>query len=153
MKATNLLKNKGILFLEQLLEANRMKLMKWKHICVENECNSSGVQPKWYLLWIFNEDVKINKNEIITWNENYNTLGSSQKTKSQGANIGLHMIPNSINNSPNVRDVKEVLKSMKIVVVKECWIYIENKKSRAIKSRKEKLNDNMIKPYETYNSR
>ncbi|PKB97587.1 hypothetical protein RhiirA5_432855 [Rhizophagus irregularis] len=66
MKATNLLKNKGILFLEQLLEANRMKLMKWKHICVENECNSSG---------IFNEDVKINKNEIITWNENYNTLG------------------------------------------------------------------------------
>ncbi|POG60175.1 hypothetical protein GLOIN_2v1788243 [Rhizophagus irregularis DAOM 181602=DAOM 197198] len=152
MKATNLLKNKGILFLEQLLEANRMKLMKWKHICVENEY------------------VKINKNEIITWNENYNTLGVFTKNlieieieisyrifnlniKSQGANIGLHMIPNSINNSPNVRDVKEVLKSMKIVVVKECWIYIENKKSRAIKSRKEKLNDNMIKPYETYNSR
>lgn len=41
---------KGILFLEQLLEADHERLMKWKHFCAENEINFKGKIPKWFKL-------------------------------------------------------------------------------------------------------
>lgn len=54
------LKNKRVLFLDQLIEHNKDTLMKWSHFCVESQNKTTGIQPKWYdrILNIVYKDVK-----------------------------------------------------------------------------------------------
>ncbi|PKC56954.1 hypothetical protein RhiirA1_473237 [Rhizophagus irregularis] len=41
-------KNKDVIFLEDLLEANSINMLKWKHLCKEKGLNTKGKTPKWF---------------------------------------------------------------------------------------------------------
>jgi hypothetical protein len=49
MKSAQSRRLKNVIFLEQLLENDNTRLMKWKHFCMENEINSKGKTPSWFL--------------------------------------------------------------------------------------------------------
>ncbi|GET58632.1 hypothetical protein GLOIN_2v1770769 [Rhizophagus irregularis DAOM 181602=DAOM 197198] len=41
-------KSKNIMFLEDILEADGITLLKWKHLCKEQVLNTKGKTPKWF---------------------------------------------------------------------------------------------------------
>src|SRR5437773_957783 len=41
-------KKRKLLFLEQLLEEDNKRLLKWKHLCMEQGSNIKGKIPKWF---------------------------------------------------------------------------------------------------------
>ncbi|PKC09158.1 hypothetical protein RhiirA5_375674 [Rhizophagus irregularis] len=41
-------RNKDIMFLEDLLEADGINMLKWKHLCKEKGLNTKGKTPKWF---------------------------------------------------------------------------------------------------------
>ncbi|PKY48522.1 hypothetical protein RhiirA4_464147 [Rhizophagus irregularis] len=76
---------KGILFLEQLLEADHERLRKWKHFCTENEINFKGKIPKWFKL--IENEVKEEGIGLETWNDiNGNPVFGEDKKKVQSKN-------------------------------------------------------------------
>lgn len=107
---------KGILFLEQILEADQERLMKWEHFCVENEIGFNGKIPKWfeiiekeiteegtrklkekYLIKnfdkrkihmkLFDENEKVTKKSLVTWNDEQGIpIFGEDKKKSQSKN-------------------------------------------------------------------
>ncbi|GES80037.1 hypothetical protein GLOIN_2v1817843 [Rhizophagus clarus] len=48
IKSANSRKTKKVLFLEQLLEQDNLKMLKWKHFYIENNLNTKGKIPKWF---------------------------------------------------------------------------------------------------------
>lgn len=89
---------KNVIFLEQLLEPDVMRMKKWKHFCIENNFSIKGKIPKWFNivkkeitiegsreidkkyknrllkrnninLQLFDENEKVSKNSIVTWND------------------------------------------------------------------------------------
>ncbi|CAB4418819.1 unnamed protein product [Rhizophagus irregularis] len=102
---------------------------------------------------------KINRNNIITWNDNEEfPIFCEDKKKSKSKNykrIGIHlvMVEDKIdwNNSPFLTKCEGCYRNIgkKKKEKKECLIYLEDDISRMIERRKE---DNFIKPYETLNN-
>ncbi|RGB36593.1 hypothetical protein C1646_666821 [Rhizophagus diaphanus] len=116
---------KNIIFLSQLLENNNRYLMKWKHFLIKNDLNLKGKVPRWFKrieeviiedhltrkikdkyieseknskeihIKLYDEDEKINKNDVISWinNQGFPIFGMDKK-KSRSKNfkrIGYHM--------------------------------------------------------------
>ncbi|PKC71219.1 hypothetical protein RhiirA1_453784 [Rhizophagus irregularis] len=187
LKSAESRKNKGILFFEQMIDHEKKNLMKWKHICVAQEKNIKGPVPKWYKtiknettiegtyklkkeylienlkdkdihLKLFDEEEKINKNSVITWNDKEgNVIFGKDKKKSLSKKykrIGYHYIIKNLedeDNSPKLIKCEGCSKNISKnkntpKETKECLIYIENDESRIIKERKE---GEYLKPYET----
>ncbi|PKC01909.1 hypothetical protein RhiirA5_425994 [Rhizophagus irregularis] len=162
---------KVILFLEQILEADQERLMKWKHFWLENEIGFSKI-PKWfeiieiteegtrklkekYLIKnfdkrkihmkLFDENEKVTKNSLVTWNDEQGIpIFGEDKKKSQSKNykrLGLHLVPR--------KDVIDMDNSPFLIKYEGCERNVGRKEkdnSRVIKRRLEGFN---IKPYET----
>ncbi|PKB99447.1 hypothetical protein RhiirA5_429683 [Rhizophagus irregularis] len=184
-------KVKGGMFLEDLMEADGINMLKWKHLCKEKGLNTQRKTPKWFKnieekiledkdnrkvrkikkefigsdvnrnihINLFDENEKIKKNCIVTWNDNHEYLiFAEDKKRSQSKNykrIGLHLElvgeKYDLNNSPFLKKCEGCYRniSKKKMEKKECLIYIENDSSRIIERRKE---EDFIKPYETLNN-
>ncbi|PKK64638.1 hypothetical protein RhiirC2_787214 [Rhizophagus irregularis] len=144
-------KAKGVMFLKDLMEADGINMLKWKHLW-------SDVNRNIYIN-LFDENEKIKKNCIVTWNDNHEYLiFAEDKKRSQSKNykrIGLHLElvgeKYDLNNSPFLKKCEGCYRniSKKKMEKKECLIYIENYSSRIIERRKE---EDFIKPYETLNN-
>ncbi|RGB33433.1 hypothetical protein C1646_761733 [Rhizophagus diaphanus] len=106
IKSAKSRKNKGILFLEDLLEADGTQMLKWKHMCKELNNSSKGEIPTWF---------KEIEKRIL---EDTNEIGefpvfAEDKKKSKSKEfkrIGIHLIVNhdqipNINDSPNLNEV------------------------------------------------
>ncbi|POG79376.1 hypothetical protein GLOIN_2v1472384 [Rhizophagus irregularis DAOM 181602=DAOM 197198] len=66
-----LMKAKDVMLLEDILEVDRITLLKWKHLCKEKGVNTKGKVPKWFsdlerkLLDDQNGKIRKIKNEYI----------------------------------------------------------------------------------------
>ncbi|PKY52485.1 hypothetical protein RhiirA4_447277 [Rhizophagus irregularis] len=138
-------KTKDVMFLEDILEADGVKLLKWKHLCKEKGLNTKGKTPN-------------GKNYIITWNDEHDfPIFGEDKKRSQSKNhkrIGIHLElvgeEYDLNNSPYLKKCEGCSRNIsKKKGNKECLIYLENEYSRKIERRKD---DGLIKPYETLNN-
>ncbi|GBB97266.1 hypothetical protein RclHR1_29510001, partial [Rhizophagus clarus] len=106
-------KKKGVIFIEQILEENQEKILKWKHFCKINDLSTKGKIPFWftkikneitimntrklkekYLNWQYNnnelklktydEILNLERKVIITWNDSEGeTIFSENKKKSR----------------------------------------------------------------------
>ncbi|PKY55306.1 hypothetical protein RhiirA4_427411 [Rhizophagus irregularis] len=153
-------KIKNIMFLEDILEADGITLLKWKHLCKEQGLNTKGqIQKENIHINYFDENDKQDKNSIITWNdEGEYPIFSIDKKRSQSKKykrIGIHLImigdQYDLNNSPRLKECQGCDRniSKKKGNNNECLIHIENEISRIVERRKE---ENDIKPYETLNN-
>ncbi|PKY51900.1 hypothetical protein RhiirA4_424850 [Rhizophagus irregularis] len=182
-------KSKDIMFIEDLLEADGINMLKWKHLIKEKGLNTKGRIPKWFKniestlledkegisrkiknnyisviqkkninINYFDENEKISKNQIITWNDlNEFPLFVEDRKKSFSKHykrIGRHLIMDGdeydLHNSPNLIPCEGCFRNIgKKKEKKECLIYINNDFSRKIEKRKE---NEFIKPYETLNN-
>ncbi|PKY55294.1 hypothetical protein RhiirA4_474639 [Rhizophagus irregularis] len=187
MKSALSRRNKKIMFIKDVLEADGVNMKKWKHMCIELGTSTKGKIPIWFKeleqklidntnentrkikkeymgkfersnvnINYFDESEKQEKNTIISWNEEgefpvfaEDKKGSKSKKYKR---IGIHYTykEDTIdwNNSPLLVMCKGCEKniSKKKDNNQKCLIYIENKNSRIIKTRKE---EGAIKPYET----
>lgn len=164
--------------------------MKWKHFLIENDLNLKGKVPRWFKrieeviiedhlmrkikdkyieseknfkeihIKLYDEDEKINKNDVISWNNNQGfPIFGMDKKKSRSKNlkrIGYHMKIKDegggvdIDNSPELVRCKgydkNIKKKFKEGEEKFCLIYLNNQDSRIIRKRAE---GQVIKPYES----
>ncbi|CAB5362275.1 unnamed protein product [Rhizophagus irregularis] len=106
----------------------------------------------------FDEDKKQDKNTIVSWNEEGELpVFAEDKKRSRSKNykrIGIHYVikgdNEGWNNSPNLTICEGCEKNIsKKASSNQCLIYIENKHSRIIDTRKE---EDTIKPFETLNN-
>ncbi|CAB5369698.1 unnamed protein product [Rhizophagus irregularis] len=109
-------------------------------------------------LSIYDEEEMIDKNELITWNENNEVIIGKYKKKSkskQFKKLGIHWIicnNNMLEDSPELIKCKGCsLNVKKTSSTDECLIYLKTNATRVINYRtlNTNANDKMIKPYET----
>ncbi|GBC52728.2 hypothetical protein GLOIN_2v1472384 [Rhizophagus irregularis DAOM 181602=DAOM 197198] len=142
-----LMKAKDVMLLEDILEVDRITLLKWKHLCKEKGVNTKGKVPKWFsdlerkLLDDQNGKIRKIKNEYIY---------SEDKKRSQSKNhkrIGIHLElageKYDMNNSPYLKACKGCSRNIsKKKESKECLIYIDNEISKKLKDEKKKNSSN-----------
>ncbi|PKK57777.1 hypothetical protein RhiirC2_797431 [Rhizophagus irregularis] len=109
-------------------------------------------------LSIYDEEEIIDKNELITWNENNEVIIGKYKKKSTSKKfkkLGLHWIicnNNMLEDSPELIKCKGCsLNVKKTSSSNECLIYLKTTATRVINYRtlNTSTNEKMIKPYET----
>ncbi|PKK59994.1 hypothetical protein RhiirC2_793996 [Rhizophagus irregularis] len=109
-------------------------------------------------LSIYDEEEMIDKNELITWNENNEVIIGKYKKKSTSKKfkkLGIHWIicnNNMLEDSPELIKCKGCsLNVKKTSSTDECLIYLKTNATRVINYRTLNTNANnkMIKPYET----
>ncbi|PKY43933.1 hypothetical protein RhiirA4_458056 [Rhizophagus irregularis] len=182
-------RNKKVMFVEDVLEADGINMKKWKHMCKELGVSTKGKIPMWFKelelkilentnsntrkiknnyigkiekknihVNYFDESEKQGKNTLISWNDQgeYPIFAEDKKgSKSKNyKRIGIHYIFKEdsldMNNSPLLTICEGCGRNIsKKAGSKICLIYIENKNSRVIETRKE---EGAIKPYETLNN-
>ncbi|PKK76490.1 hypothetical protein RhiirC2_772459 [Rhizophagus irregularis] len=164
-KSTSSRRVKNMMFLEDILKADGMTLMKWKHLYKEKRCEYERKETcliqrnRKRIIRRSVRKIRKIKNEYIGRAEKskihikYFDENEKQKKNSIITWNDVQVIDEGeldLNNSPSLKKCEGCIKNIsKKKGSKECLIYLEGECSRVIEKRKE---EGVIKPYETLNN-
>ncbi|CAB4439657.1 unnamed protein product [Rhizophagus irregularis] len=118
--SVNSRRSKDVMFLEDLLEADGINMLKWKHLCKEKGRNTKGKIPKWFL----------NIEETIIEDVGKNTRKIKNEFLGQATKRNIHL---------NLLDTNEKIKKNNIITWNEIGdfpIFCEDKKKSKSKKYK-----------------